>query len=90
MSNTLAKEKIQKTPIENLKKSIEKGDYLALNSLHFFENTTWGKEFSEGKKTFDHAVECISLDVLDGYYFPAKSIKQAHLFIKRLSVAAQK
>jgi len=70
--------------IKYLNKCIGNGDQLAQNSLFFFENTMWGKEFLRGEKEWSHAVDCISLDVEDGDYFPAVSQKQARLFVRRL------
>lgn len=76
-------------PVKNLEKCIEKGDSLAENALHFFKNTLWGNEYILGQKTFDHALDCIELDICDGDISPAQSLKQANLFIKRLKAAVK-
>lgn len=75
---------MEKSQITYLKKCIDNGDNLAQNSLFYFENTLWGKEYLRGEKTWSHAVDCISLDIEDGEYFPAVSQRQARLFVKRL------
>lgn len=77
-------------PIKSLESAIEKGDSLDQNALHFFTNTLWGNQYLNNTRSFDSAVNCISLDIADGDYFPAVSIRQANLFIKRLSVANKK
>jgi hypothetical protein len=86
-------------PIKYLEFSIENGDSLAQKSLHFFKNTLWGTQYINNTRSFDkelntrsfdNALNCISLDVAKGNYFPAVSMSQARLFIRRLSVANKK
>ena len=76
-------------PIKNLELCASNGDTLAENALNYFNNTLWGKEYIDGKRSFLNAVDCIENDVYEHDYYPAKSQKQANLFLKRLKASVK-